>query len=72
MDRIKRQWIDLGIHTEACMTQPETCGSSGGAVSFWINVVNCTGFQAIRGLITTENGGPGLSIFCLTSIGKIG
>ena len=72
MDRTKRQWIDLGVHTEACMTQPETCGSAGGAVSFWINIVNCTEFQYLGGLITTRNSGPGLSIFCTGSIGRLG
>ena len=38
--RINQQdlWIDLGIQAGACMTQPENCGSAGGAVSLWINV----------------------------------
>ena len=38
LDRTKRQWVDLGIHTEACMTRPETCGAAGGAVSLWVRV----------------------------------
>ena len=33
LDRTRRQWVDLGIHTEACMTDPRTCGAAGGAVS---------------------------------------
>ena len=72
VDRTSKQWIDVGIHTEACMTRPETCGSAGGAVSFWINVVNCTGFQYLGGLITTENAGPGLRIFCHAPSGLLG
>ena len=28
-DRLQNQWMDLGIHTEACMTRPETCGPAG-------------------------------------------
>ena len=41
LDRSKNQWVDLGIHTEACMTQPETCGAAGGAISIWVNVIQC-------------------------------
>ena len=32
------QWIDLGIQTGACMTQPDNCGATGGAISLWIKV----------------------------------
>ena len=32
----RNQWVDLGIHTEACMTRPETCGAAGGAISMWV------------------------------------
>ena len=35
----KKQWVDLGTHTEACMTPPETCGAAGGAISLWVNVL---------------------------------
>ena len=35
LDHTQRQWVDLGIHTEACMTRPDTCGSAGGAISLW-------------------------------------
>ena len=41
LDQNKKQWVDLGIHTEACMTRPETCGAAGGAVSLWMRVIDC-------------------------------
>ena len=41
LNRTQEQWVDLGIHTEACMTRPETCGAAGGAVSLWVNLNEC-------------------------------
>ena len=41
LDHTKRQWVDLGVHTEACMTLPETCGAAGGAVSMWMKLMEC-------------------------------
>ena len=38
LDRTKKQWVDLGIQTENCMTQPETCGEAGGAISVWMKL----------------------------------
>ena len=37
----QRQRINLGIHTEACMTRPQTCGAAGGAISVWLKVNEC-------------------------------
>ena len=34
------QSIDLGVHFEACMVDPETCGAGGGAVSMWMRVLS--------------------------------
>ena len=34
-------WIDLGIHTEVCMTRPQTCDVAGGALSFWMKLIEC-------------------------------
>ena len=42
LDRTRSQWVDLGIHTEACMTRPETCGAVGGSISLWANLIDCT------------------------------
>ena len=36
------QWVDLGVHTEACMTRPDTRGEAGGAISLWVNISDCT------------------------------
>ena len=49
-DRSKAQWIDLGIHTEACMTVPGTCGTSGGAVSVWYRMIHCS---PVASIVTT-------------------
>ena len=38
MDHTKKQWVDLGIHTEACMTRPETCGAVAGAISLLVKL----------------------------------
>ena len=57
-----RQWVDLGIHTEACMTRPETC-TSGGAISVWVKVIACNG----DGIISSHSSGiasTGLVIAC--------
>ena len=37
-DSTRRQWVDLGIHTDVCMTRPETCGTDGGAISMWLKI----------------------------------
>ena len=52
LNRAKRHWVDLGIHTEACMTQPETCGAAGGAISLWVRVLACPTFG---GIVTSAN-----------------
>ena len=48
LDSTKRQWVDLGIHTEACMSNME-CGS-GGALSLWLRVTYC---EAHGGIISS-------------------
>ena len=57
MNRTKRQWIDLGVHTEACITHPETCGAAGGSVAFWMRVIDydsgCWGIISSTGSRTT-------------------
>ena len=37
VDRTRRQWIDMGIVTGACMLSPASC-TAGGAISFWLNI----------------------------------
>ena len=60
LDRTKSQWIDLGIHTEACMTRPETCGAAGGAISLWVNVTDC---PDLAGIVSSLGPGTGSVIF---------
>ena len=60
-DRTRRQWVDLGIHTEACMTRPETCGA-GGPISLWLRIVDCENGGI---LATTQNSSStGLLMIC--------
>ena len=64
------QWIDLGIHTEACMTRPETCGAAGGAFSVWLRLVDC---PHGAGIITTidDLNKTGFRLWCKDT-GEIG
>ena len=50
-DGFHEQWIDLGTHTEACMTRLDTCGVAGGAVSLWLKESRCTD---MNGMITAR------------------
>ena len=61
-DRSKAQWIDLGIHTEACMTEPGTCDTSGGAISVWQRVTSCSG--SAGSIVTTMDIHTGESTGC--------
>ena len=38
LNHTRNQWVDLGIHTKACMTHPETCGAASRALSMWLNM----------------------------------
>ena len=49
-DRFQDPWINLGIQTGACVTQPDTCGASGGAISMWLKV---HGEDETTGVITS-------------------
>ena len=65
-DRAQKQWVDLGTHTEVCMTQPETCGAAGGAIGFWIKVDHCFN---VGGIISTRKyNGSGSLVYCREDI----
>ena len=66
LNHTKSRSIDLGIHTEACMTRPETCGAAGGAISVWVNVIECV---ADRGGIVSSrsSSSSGSVIYCTSS-----
>ena len=57
---IKRQWINLAIHTDACMTRPETCGAAGGAISMWVKVIECIGDC---GIVSSHGGFSGFMYY---------
>ena len=61
LDQTRSQWVDLGIHTEACMTRPETCGAAGGAISLWVNVIECPGNC---GIVSSFAGDTSSLVFC--------
>ena len=60
LDHTQSQWVDLGIHIEACMTRPETCGSAGGAISVWLKVIDCP----YGGIISSHSHSTGSVIYC--------
>ena len=60
-DRTQKQWVDLGIHTEACMTRPDTCGATGGALSMWMKLVDCPDWS---GVISSHESGTGWTVYC--------
>ena len=66
LDGTRSQWLDFGYHTNACFSQPDICGAAGGAVSFWINVNDCSDWQGI--ISSQPEGRAGLVIFCHRSI----
>ena len=67
-DHTKQQWVDLGMHTEACMTRPETCGAAGGAISVWINAIYYDYYSGIPGIISSNpDDSSGLLIYFTTT-----
>ena len=58
-----KQWLDLGIHTEACMTQPETCGAAGGAISVWVNAIECPDVCGIISSWTDVSTGSAIGLY---------
>ena len=62
LDETRNQLINVGIHTEACMTRPETCGAAGGAISLWVNQIEC---PLPGGIVSTRAfGSSGSLIYC--------
>ena len=44
-DKAQQQWIDLGTHTEACLTRPDTDG--GCSISMWVRITACDGVNYV-------------------------
>ena len=43
-DRSQNQSVNLGdLSARACLTIPESCGSTGGALSVWVKIEDCSG-----------------------------
>ena len=62
LDRTRSQWVDLGYNTNVCIALPEICGAAGGAISLWMKMMDCSGYQ---GIISTHNSArTGLILFC--------
>ena len=45
------------------MTQQESCGAAGGAISLWINIIEC---PEVHGIISTRDNdhSQGLQVYC--------
>ena len=63
LNRTLEQWVDLGIHTAACMIRPETCGAAGGAISVWMNMTDCY-YRSSGVFATRSESSSGLYISC--------
>ena len=66
LDHTKKQWVDLGIHSVACMTRPETCGAAGGAISLWANLISCSDSAIISSVAYDLTGSL---MYCARTIG---
>ena len=56
------QWVYLGYYIIVCMALPDICGPAGGAISFWINVIDSPDFQGI--VSSQPRDRVGLAIYC--------
>ena len=68
LNKSKRQWIDLGLHPEACLTQRYGCGVAGGAISLWLKLIECGGIITTRTRLGQSGGlflATGLNIYCV-------
>ena len=63
----RSQWIDLGNHPEACMTQGNC---NNGALSFWVNPTECINADGIISSYSNSRS-RGFYIFCMHG-GNIG
>ena len=57
LNHTRRQWVDLGILEDACITRPETCGAAGAAVAFWIRIDLIT-YDVAPGIMSSYKNGP--------------
>ena len=58
----RKQWVDLEILKEACITNPETCGAAAGSVAFWMR--RKLADHISRGIISSQGpNGTGFRIY---------
>ena len=62
---IRKQWVDLGVQTQACLVLPETCGPEGAAVALWLYVYNCNN---LGGIISSYDQTSGMMIQCISAL----
>ena len=63
LDETRSQWVDLGVHNEACLAQPETCGAAGSAIRLWVKVIDrCTLHDGI--ISSYAYGSTGTLVLC--------
>ena len=52
------------------MTRPETCGAAGGAISLWVNLIDCPDWAGI--LSSRASGKTASQIYCKPSLLRYG
>ena len=55
LNHTRRQWVDLGILEDLCITRPETCGAIGAAVAFWMRITYSD--STYRGIMSSRGTG---------------
>ena len=61
----RKQWVDLGVQTQACLVLRATCGPEGSAVALWLYVHNCNN---LGGIITSYDQTSGMMIQCISAL----
>ena len=68
-NRSQNQWIELGYHSDVCLTHRYGCGEAGGALSMWLRLIDC---PARSGIITSRAGRSvsptGFNIACINPL----
>ena len=61
----QKQWVNLGIMSEACITLPDTCGPEGAAVAVWVKIYKCANSNGF--LSSLKSGKTGFMFYCFTA-----
>ena len=57
MNRENKEWVDLVDLWVACITNPETCGPEGAAISVWLKIKSCPVHSGIISSLGYDTGG---------------